>query len=156
VETRKCFSDRLFTIEERAYSALRIVQGRFVAKCFGSFHLRFPNRELPDDRIVNGLLLEWIGGEPLTLVDSSELNFHKRKEVRESVLEIIRSVYAKGVYLTDVDFGNFVLVANGHTPRMHGFSFTFSPDELEQEQLDRLPTVNVESMEYLLDEAGFK
>jgi len=38
---------------------------------------------------------------------------------------------------------------------MHGFSFTFSVDELQPGQFERLPRVNIERMKYLLDEAGF-
>ena len=89
------------------------------------------------------------------MVDPSELNLRKCKEVREFVLEIIKAVYDKGIYCMSVDFSNFVLAANGHTPKMHGFSFTFSVDELQPGQFERLPRVNIERMKYLLDEAGF-
>ena len=151
MESRQEFSDRLFTSEERAYSALRFVQGHYVAKCFGSFHVKFPERELSLDRLVNGLLLEWLEeGTPLSDVDSNKLENRKRKEMRQTILEITKLVYDKGLYLSDVNFGNFLLL--GQIPWMYSFSFAFAPDELEPE---RLPNLNVGSIAHSLDEAGF-
>jgi len=141
------------------------MQGRFIAKCFGSFKVKFPERELDDDQIVNALLLEWLPGKDLSTVDPFEFNFRKRKEIRDTVLEIINLVYSKGVYFTtNIDFGNFVLVANGHTPKMHGFEFTSSLEELDVEDGEEEPhqmgeillKINIGSMEYLLNSVGFK
>ena len=153
VESRKEFSDHLFNREERAYSILRSVQGRSVAKCFGAFHIKFPERELLSDRLVNGLLLEWLSFKPLSDVDITKFENCKRKKIRQTILEITKLVYDKEVYLSDVNFGNFLVV--GQIPRICGFSFAFARDELEPEYLERLPDLNVGSMEYSLDEAGF-
>jgi hypothetical protein len=79
-------------------------------------------------------------------VDPLEFNPNKHREICKSVLEIMKIVYDKGVYCMSVDFGNFLLSANGHTPRMHSFPFAFSVEELQPGQFERLPRVNREGM----------
>jgi len=140
------------------------MQGRYMAKCYGAFKVKFSDRELEDDKVVNALLFEWLPGLDLSKADPSEFNFRKRKEIRNTVLDIIKLVYQKGVcFTTNIDLGNFILVSNGHTPKIHGFEFTSSLQELDDaegqdtpdEMVIRLQKSNIRNLEYLLNHIGF-
>ena len=127
------------------------MQGQSVAKCFGSFQVTFPDRELPYDKVVNVLLLEWLEVTPLEQVDSSRIDPRKRKIIRKNVIDTIKSVYKKGVYIMSIDFNNFLLDNGRTTTKMHGFSFAYSGDQLEPGESDRLPDMNIDCMEYWMD-----
>lgn len=122
---------------------------QFVAKCFGSFHVMiesFQTVGLSMDYSCSGL-------KGNLDVDPSIFTLRTRKEIGEMVLKSIRLVYERGVYLTDIEFQNFFLVANGHTSKMHDFSFTQFVEDIDAGQCR--PRVNAYGVKYMLDEAGF-
>jgi hypothetical protein len=109
-----------------------------------------------DDRTVQVLLLEWLGGLSMSVADPLEFNVKKRQQIREATIRATKQVYANGIYLTNVSLDNFVLPNNGHVPRIHGFSFSKTLDELEDDEHETLPEISVRGIKYFLDLAGFK
>jgi hypothetical protein len=120
------------------------------------FPCQISDRELLSDIVVvNGLLLEWLEGTPLASVDPHKMEPRKQRENSRTILDIIKSAYAKGVYRMRIDFSDFFLV-HTRTPRMYAFSVASSIDEFEPGAAEYLPKLNLERMTRLSDKAGFR
>lgn len=118
--------------------------------------INLSERELLDDRMVQVLLLEWLGGLSMSVADPLEFNFQKRQQIREAIIHATKQVYAHGIYLINMTLDNFVIPNNDHIPRIHGFSFSKTLDELEDDEHEILPKIGIRGIKYFLDLVGFK
>lgn len=156
VESRSAFARRLFDNELRAYKCLQSLQGVRVPKYLGHFTVNFNERELAEDRVVNVLMLDVICGKSLKKARSG-LSSLERVRIREQVLEMIRFISQKGVFLPTISVRHFLVVNGENSVRMIGFSTSYNPDQfrLSTNEREEYLKMDLGNTEDILDEAGY-
>lgn len=156
VEPRSAFARRLFDNELRAYKCLQSLQGVRVPKYLGHFTVNFNERELAEDRVVNVLMLEVICGKSLKKARNG-LSSLERVRIREQILEVIRFISQKEVFLPTISARHFLVVNGENSVRMIGFSTSYNPDQFQLTINEREEYLKMDlgKTEDILDEAGY-
>ena len=156
VGSRSAFAQRLFDNELRAYQCLRSIQGVHVPKYLGHFTINFNERELAEDRVVNVLMLDVIGGKSLKKA-RNELSPLERIHIRERVFEIVGFISQKKVFLPTISARHFIVVNGENSLRMVGFSTSYNPDQFQLSSYERQEYLKIDlrKIERILDEIGY-
>jgi serine/threonine protein kinase len=98
-QDRKTFSTNKLLEEANAFFALRKYQGTYLPRCFGAYVMRFPERELQQDRNVGVLLVESIDGHLLSELPRYEFAEFEARRLVESILKAIKVINDSGIFL---------------------------------------------------------
>lgn len=101
--------DDLFRKESEVYQVLEDLQGQFIPECWGTFYIEFEKRELPEDRLVNTILVEKVDGERLNVFPSSSLNLNERRLLAKKIRETVVNLNRHGVFMPTIGPENFVV-----------------------------------------------
>jgi len=128
VQTRAQYCREFFFREANVYKSLLNEQGYLISRCYGAFVVNFNDREHEDDKIVNVLVLENVGGGTLgksknllsALSDDQKRFIAKEVERIHDLLECWM-----GLLWANVVAGNFMIVKcnNEHGLRVVAFEF---------------------------------
>ena len=155
VESRNTCATRLFTRELRAYTRLKTLQGKRIAKFLGNFRVSFPERELKEDQTCRVIILELLEGKLLSRVKVREES--ERQRIRQQIIETVTRVYDNNIFFPHITPDMFLIVSVDDTPRMFGFAASYDPDEhdrsAEQRRTDAKAHLN--NVEEMLDELGY-
>ena len=156
VESRSVFARRLFDNELRAYRCRQSLQGVRVPKYLGHFTINFHQRELAEDRVVNVLMLDVIGGKSLKKA-RNKLSSLECVRIREQVLEMVRFISQKEVFLPTISARHFIVVNGENSLRMIGFSTSYNPDQFQLSTYERQDYLKMDlaKAESILDETGY-
>jgi hypothetical protein len=127
-----------------------------VPKYLGHFTIKFHERELAEDRIMNVLMLDVIDGKPLKKA-RNELSSLECVRIREQVLEMVRFISQKNVFLPTISARHFIVVNGEITLRMIGFSTSYNHVELQLSTYERQDylTMDLGKAESISDEIGY-
>ena len=128
MELRSQFSSRQFNNELRAYKVLEHLQGKMIPRFLGYFTLKFPERELLEDRVCNLVMLQVVEGELLKKIPTNRFSSLERADISKSVLEIARTVQEAGVFFGDLGLGKFLCHKTDRSILLFGFSYTYDPE----------------------------
>ena len=86
------------------------MQGKSIPSCYGAFVITFPNREFEEDREVFVLLMDYIKGSCLrpTTIKNMKLSDAEKREISESVLQILKDIKDRGFLWPTVTNTNFI------------------------------------------------
>ena len=156
-ESRSTSAESHFRNELRAYTQLKAMQGKEIAKFLGHFTLQFPNRELPEDKSCRVLILEAVKGKVLANISAKKFAGDKCRQIREQVLNIVKRVQEDDIYFPVLYLDNFLVSTEYAGVRLFGFGNTFNPNDLYDtpEERELHAKVTIETLEDLLEDMGF-
>ena len=140
--------EKLFRKESEVYQVLEDLQGQFIPKCYGTFYINFKNRELPDDRFVNTILVEKVDGEQLNLFPSFSLNSNERRLLAKTITEIMVNLNRHGVFIPEIGPENFVVETPSKVMLIDFLSSQYYGEMVTQRSLQEL------ELHVLLTDAG--
>ena len=101
--------ETLFRSESEVYSALKDLQGQFIPECLGYFVIKWKKRELPDDRLVNVILLEKVDGQRLSRFPTASLKPEEKTVLAKQIKEIMVHLNRRGVVMPKVCSEDFIV-----------------------------------------------
>jgi len=103
---------------------LKDCQGDIVPTCYGGYTLKFPERELDEDKNVNLILVERIHGNRLNEIPIWETTDVQKERIHDQVLSIMDKLNARGILLPWVEANQFIL--QRHSGKLFITDFTGS------------------------------
>jgi hypothetical protein len=103
------YSLRLFQNELRAYSELKFLQGKSIAKFLGYYDVTFPNRELDEDRKVKVLMLGVLHGTLLDETPAVKIKNVDPKQVHANVLDTLQALYRHNIFFPKIGLQKFLI-----------------------------------------------
>jgi serine/threonine protein kinase len=101
--------EELFRKESEVYQVLEDIQGEVIPKCWGTFSIKFKKRELPDDRIVNTILVENVNGKRLNVFPSSPLSSIERRLLAKTITASVVNLNRHGIFMPTIIPENIVV-----------------------------------------------
>jgi hypothetical protein len=105
--------ESLFQSDSDVYSALKDLQGQFIPECMGCFVIKWKKRELPEDRLVNVMLVEKVDGQQLSKFPTSLLTPEQKRGLAKQIKEIMVHINRRGVLMPTVCSEDFIVEGVG-------------------------------------------
>ena len=148
---------RHFNNELRAYRVLGSIHSNSVARFLGHFEVEFRERELKEDRVCKVLMLEMLNAQRITRMKATNLPHPQRLDIRNKIIDIVKSLYQNKIYFPTVSLDHFLIVKEDLSPRIYGLGVTFDPTEfpLNSHEEDEYTKAGISMIEVALDGLGF-
>jgi hypothetical protein len=88
---------------------LKDFQGDVIPKCYGRYTVNFEDRELHEDKSVNVILVERIGGKRLNEIQVWESTDVQKQEIWNQMQGIMEKLNGQGILLPYVAAEQFIL-----------------------------------------------
>jgi len=113
----------MFENEASDYLTLKDCE-EVIPKCYGGYTVKFPDRELDEDKNINLILVEKINGKRLNELPVWETTDVQKKQIRNQVIGIMEKLNARGILLPEVSAKQFIL--QQHSGKLFVTDFTGS------------------------------
>lgn len=137
---------------------LESLNSNYVAQILGYFDIEFDDRELEEDRKFKVLMLQkLVIARPLSRINPSSVSTTKRTAIRNSVIDIVKSMYEQDIYFPSIYLHHFLVMREDHSIRVCGLGVTYNPLErcLSREERDTLKKRAILGATYTLDDSGW-
>lgn len=136
---------------------LQSLHSNYVAKFLGYFDVKFDDRELEEDRNFKVLMLQKLVARRLSRIDHSSLTTTERIAIRNSVIDIIKSMYENDIYFPSIELHHFLLMREDYSVRVCGLGITYNPSEnsLSPEERDTYKKRAILRATHELDDSGW-
>ena len=136
---------------------LRSIDSTSVARFLGFFEVEFRERELKEDRMCKVLMLEMLNVRQITRMKAINLPDAKRLDIRNKIIDIVKSLYHNKIYFPTISLDHFLIVKEDLSPRVHGLGITFDPAEfsLTPQEEDEYTRRGISMIKVALDKLGF-
>src|SRR5690348_12562488 len=101
---------RHFNNELRAYRLLQSIHSNSVARYLGHFDVEFTERELKEDKTCKVLILEMLDARRITRMKATNLTHLQRLDVRNTIVDIVKSLYQNKIYFPTVSLDHFLVM----------------------------------------------
>ena len=101
--------ESLFRSDSEVYSVLKDLQRQFIPECIGYFVIKWKKRELPDDRLVNVILVEKVDGQRLSRFSTTSLKPEEKRGLAKQIKEIMVHINRRGVLMPTVCSEDFIV-----------------------------------------------
>lgn len=122
----------------------------------GYFDVEFEERELEEDKEFKVLMLQKLVARPITRIDPSSFTTTERTAIRNSVIDIVKSMYENDIYFSSIYLDHF-LVRDDKSVGVCGLGVTYDPFErsFSQEERDTYKNMAILRTTYTLDDFGW-
>lgn len=136
---------------------LQSLQSNYVTKVLGYFDVNFDDRELEEDRNFKVLMLRKLVARPLSCIDPSSFTATERATIRNSVIDIVKSMYQNDIYFPSIELHQFLLMREDNSVRVCSLGVTYNPSEnsLSSEEQDSYKMRAILRATYALDDSGW-
>jgi hypothetical protein len=137
--SRGAYAKRCFAIETAVYKAMKEYEDVMIPKCYGTYFIRFPDRELGEDKIVSVLLLQRLRGTRLDRIPDAEVQFTstERTQFRKQIIEIFQALESKNIFWPTVLPHCFMFSRDHQRIMAIEFSVVVFGDSLDENSKDR-------------------
>ena len=152
LETRAQFCHRHFSAEVMIYEKLARLQGKLLARCYGTYIIEVPSREREDDRKIQVIVLGLMKGMRLSEGDARQYTATERSVICDQVYEFCDALNEIGIVWPTVQAGNFLILDGGTDVRALNFAACYraKPRDFGLAQKDQRHGVKV-----FLEELGY-